>query len=488
MHAVARPETVLARVGSLYHSARVAARNRIASVHSGHGRFGPLTRAAGATVVLLSLFAGFIPSAFVAAAALPQGAAIARATAAASPQVVARRPCPASRFTCITLRVPRDHFAPAGGPTFDVTFALQRATRSPRKGVFVTITGGPGTSGISVADGYTDALDPRIPAQYDIVFIDQRGVGMSRPLQCPNASLEWYTSDTLPTLSDAQAVAYAGDARRYANRCVAETGIDPNLLPYFSTRQAVEDLEAIRRWLRAERLDLYGESYGTQYVQTYAALHPDRIHALFVDGPVDLTLSGTDFYAEQVRAFDETLRMTLNVCSRTPACRRDLVGDDALAVYDRTAARLARGPRQFDFVKASGRGSAACALAGRPGDGGRRLRVFELRPDAAPAGHGLGVAGRAPAARPAPLCLARPGSGDAGSHRRPLVLGRHVLRRRVHGLRVWQRHRRGAGSRLPGGGQRGWRGVGSTRQHLLRGPAVRLSGRRIRRTRTARRT
>jgi pimeloyl-ACP methyl ester carboxylesterase len=267
---------------------------------------------------------------------------------------VARKPCPASRFTCITLRVPRDHFAPPGGPTFDVTFALQRATRHPRKGVFVTITGGPGTSGISVADSYTDALDPRIPAQYDTVFIDQRGVGTSRPLQCPDASLEWYTSDALPTLSEAQAVAYADDARRYANRCVAETGVNPTLLPYFSTRQAVEDLEAIRSWLGADRLDLYGESYGTQYVQTYAAAHPDRIHALFADGPVDLTLTGTEYYAEDVRAFDETLRMTLNVCSRRPACRRDVVGNDALAVYDRTAALLADRPRHFDFVDASG--------------------------------------------------------------------------------------------------------------------------------------
>ncbi|HEY7464728.1 MAG TPA: hypothetical protein VH987_09905, partial [Candidatus Limnocylindria bacterium] len=106
-----------------------------------------------------------------------------QAQALTKPTLVKRRPCPESRFTCITLRVPRDHFATdGGGGTFDVTFAIQRATRTPRKGVFVTITGGPGTSGIASADSYTDALDPRIPRQYDIVFIDQRGVAASEPL------------------------------------------------------------------------------------------------------------------------------------------------------------------------------------------------------------------------------------------------------------------------------------------------------------------
>jgi pimeloyl-ACP methyl ester carboxylesterase len=279
-----------------------------------------------------------------------QRSAVERAT------VVARKRCPASRFTCITLRVPRDHFASsgAGAATFDVTFALQRATRGPRQGVFVTITGGPGTSGISVADSYTDALDPRIAARYDIVFLDQRGIGLSEPIQCPDATLDWYTSDALPTVSRAQAEAYAADARRYARRCVTESGIDSGLLPFFSTRQAVEDLEAVRRWLRAPQIDLYGESYGTQYVQTYAAAHPARVHALFVDGPVDLTLTATDYYAEQVRAFDETLQMTTRTCTAVRSCRLDVAGRDPLAVYDRLAKRLQAGPRRFDFVDASG--------------------------------------------------------------------------------------------------------------------------------------
>ena len=123
------------------------------------------------------------------------------AAVAHAPKVVARRPCPDSDFTCITLRVPLDHFGPVNGPTTNVTFALLRATDGPRRGVFVTATGGPGSSGISVADSYTSALDPRIAEAFDVVFFDQRGIGLSGPLQCPNAVLAFYTETAIPTVS-----------------------------------------------------------------------------------------------------------------------------------------------------------------------------------------------------------------------------------------------------------------------------------------------
>ena len=271
-----------------------------------------------------------------------------------APQVVHIEPCPDSIFTCITLRVPRDHFAAVGGATFDVTFGLLRASKSPRKGVFVTVTGGPGTAGLASADSYTAGFDPRIPEQYDIVFFDQRGVGQSEVLQCPNAALAFYTAPALPTASAAQARAYAQASKDFATDCVKETGENRSNLPYFSTRQAVEDLEAFRVWLKADELDLYGESYGTQYVQTYAAAHPDHLHALFVDGVVDLTLTGTEYYADDVHAYDEALALTLDRCTQSPACHHDALNMDVLALYDKLARQLAKKAATYDFVNARG--------------------------------------------------------------------------------------------------------------------------------------
>jgi pimeloyl-ACP methyl ester carboxylesterase len=278
-------------------------------------------------------------------------------TPAASPiasgwRYVGTKPCPdESAFECVTLAVPRDHFA-AAGPTWDVTFALKRAT-GKRLGTFVDITGGPGTSGIAVADSYTDAWPATIPERFDVVFIDQRGVGLSRPIQCPEATGIYFSSPERPE-DPAQADAAGAVARTYVADCLAESRVDPADLPYYATRQAVEDLEAIREYLKADTLQLYGESYGTQYVQTYAASHPDRIATLYLDGPVDLTVDVANFYGEAVRSFDNVLVASLNACALEAVCAADFGAAVPLAGYDALAARLAAAPVPYAFPMGDG--------------------------------------------------------------------------------------------------------------------------------------
>src|SRR5262245_54306951 len=68
-------------------------------------------------------------------------------------------PCPNSEFTCVKLPVPINHFAADRPLTMEVVFGVLPAT-GERKGMFVTVTGGPGTSGLAVADGYTSAFAP----------------------------------------------------------------------------------------------------------------------------------------------------------------------------------------------------------------------------------------------------------------------------------------------------------------------------------------
>lgn len=272
-------------------------------------------------------------------------------TGGATYRFVRSATCPDSRFTCITLSVPRDHTT-TGGPSWDVTYAIQRATGT-RLGTFVTITGGPGTSGIASADSYTDAFDPAIAEHYDIVFLDQRGVGLSHPIQCPSATAVYYMNTADPA-DPAQRDAVGRAASTYVTDCLDEARADPTDLPFYATIQAVEDLEAFLDYLGAGTIDLYGESYGTQYVQTYAAAHPDRIKALFIDGPVDLVPGAIDYYVEGARAFDDVLVSTLADCRRSRACRSDTQGGDALAAYDALAAKLAAGPLTFRFPTARG--------------------------------------------------------------------------------------------------------------------------------------
>lgn len=258
-------------------------------------------------------------------------------------------PCPDSDFTCITLAVPYDHSNP-DGRTLDVVFGVLPAS-GERKGIFVTANGGPGMAGLQVADDYTAAFDPSIPEHFDIVFFDQRGVGQSGGLQCVDAAAAFYRADWNTSTPEEESALVAA-ARSFANDCVAEME-NPDYLAYLGTEQAVEDLEMFRAAMGDETIWLYGESYGTQYAQTYAAAHPDHLAGLILDGTVDLTLDGLEFYAQQAQAFNDVLVATLKACDADELCSADM-GSDALLVYDIMAASLREEPQKVDFPLPSG--------------------------------------------------------------------------------------------------------------------------------------
>ncbi|WP_091060359.1 hypothetical protein [Klenkia brasiliensis] len=107
---------------------------------------------------------------------------------------VDEQPCAPSTgagdFSCVTLSVPVDHARPAG-EHWDVTFAVLRA-EGERRGVLVTATGGPGSSGLAAADAYTQSFPDEVREGFDVVFFDQRGIGLSQEFRCDDAYDSYY--------------------------------------------------------------------------------------------------------------------------------------------------------------------------------------------------------------------------------------------------------------------------------------------------------
>lgn len=259
-------------------------------------------------------------------------------------------PCPDSEFTCVNVTVPLNHFDPSDSRTTDVVFAILPAT-GERKGMFVTVIGGPGGSGLLSADNYTSYFDPRIPENFDVVFFDQRGINQSNGLFCAQAAADYYRSETDATTPGGEQH-LLDVTKSFVDDCIAEIG-ETDLLPYLDTLQAVEDLEIFRSLMEDEKFWLYGESYGTQFSQFYAASHPHRLAGLILDGVVDLTLTDTEFLKGQSAAFNDVLVATLNTCNTDEACAADM-GRDAVAVYDKLAAQLKQAPIVYDFPLSTG--------------------------------------------------------------------------------------------------------------------------------------
>ncbi|MBC7879311.1 MAG: alpha/beta fold hydrolase [Anaerolineales bacterium] len=258
--------------------------------------------------------------------------------------------CPDSDFTCINVTVPLNHFDAQNERMIEVVFAVLPAS-GERKGMFVTSIGGPGGSGLLSADSYTSYFDPRIPENFDIVFFDQRGVNLSNGLYCAQAATDYYRTDTDANSPEGEQH-LLNVTKTFVDNCIAEMS-NSELIPYLDTIQAIEDLEVFRGLIGDDQFWLYGESYGTQFAQTYATVHPEHVAGLILDGVVDLTLTDIEFQQGQATAFNDVLVATLKACDADAVCAEDM-GGDAVAIYDNLAAQLKQSPKSFEFPLSTG--------------------------------------------------------------------------------------------------------------------------------------
>jgi pimeloyl-ACP methyl ester carboxylesterase len=257
-------------------------------------------------------------------------------------------------LTCVTLNVPYDHANPDDEHTLDVVFGIKPAPGRSR-GMMVVAVGGPGGAGIESAYYYLtmNRFGDLLPQEMDLLFFDQRGVGLSNPLDCPAAIDDYYDgvwNDNPETpAGEAEMIA---EAKRFAESCQEEMGA-PDLQPYLATSYAVEDLELFLEKLDQKQIYLYGESYGTQYAQTYAAAHPERIAGLILDGVVDLSMEGEAFYRTYVKVIYDNLLATLKDCNDDRNCAEDL-GGDAVTHFEAMVKTLKAGPVTVKFPLPSG--------------------------------------------------------------------------------------------------------------------------------------
>lgn len=164
------------------------------------------------------------------------------------------------------------------------------------------LAGGPGQSATEtypqVAPAFREVLKHR-----NVFLLDQRGTGKSNPLKCK------FDDDTLGG-NDVAA------ARAATERCRDELSKRADLR-FYTTTDAIRDLESVRVALGVPQLDLVGISYGTRVAQQYAMRHPASTRALVLDSvaPNSLVL-GNDFATNLEHALD----LQFAQCEKTAAC------------------------------------------------------------------------------------------------------------------------------------------------------------------------
>jgi pimeloyl-ACP methyl ester carboxylesterase len=196
----------------------------------------------------------------------------------------------------------------------------------------VYLAGGPGVSGIQTAMGARRPLFEAMREFGDVVALDQRGAGrLNRPnLACPGT---WDIPLDRP-LSREVAIPRL---REYLRGCVQHwqaRGVDAAA---FNTWESAEDLEDLRKALGAEKLTLWGTSYGTHLALAYIKRHPGRVHRAILHG-----VEGLDHTWKLPGTFDRGMREVAQLAAATPEVARAV--PDFLALAESLLGRLEREP------------------------------------------------------------------------------------------------------------------------------------------------
>jgi pimeloyl-ACP methyl ester carboxylesterase len=220
---------------------------------------------------------------------------------------------------CLTVPVPLDYAQPAaGGLKIHVTVAPAFREGAKADPLFV-LAGGPGQAGSEVLALLSTAFK-RVRATRDIVFIDQRGTGLSGKLDCEEPP-------GYETMSDAKLEAAA-------HRCVSNSKTP---FAAYNTANAARDLEEVRRALGYARVNLFGGSYGTRLGQAYARAFPSSVRSLILDGVAApdqvIPAGGRDSQAALDKLFDQ--------CAQDQACNKAY--PNLRAEFDSLAARTGTG-------------------------------------------------------------------------------------------------------------------------------------------------
>ncbi len=166
---------------------------------------------------------------------------------------------------CVTVPVALDYAAPAQQLKLHVTVA-PAFRESARPDPLFVLAGGPGQAGSDVLVLLNNVFR-RARATRDIVFIDQRGTGLSGKLECEKKLPE-------EELSEAR-------LEQEMAACIASV---KQPFSAFTTANSVRDIEQVRRALGYDKINLWGASYGTRLAQEYARAYPGALRAIILDG------------------------------------------------------------------------------------------------------------------------------------------------------------------------------------------------------------
>ncbi len=236
---------------------------------------------------------------------------------------------------CGTFTVFEDRKS-ASGRTLELPVVVLPAKHPMHRAVFWN-PGGPGASATQaapfIAAGETAEELTQLREHYDIVLVDNRGIGGARPQQCDTAPAEHPEYYFLQLWPDA-----------LLKSCRERLAADANLSLYTSS-SAADDLDDIRAALGYPKVVLDGDSYGTFFYLVYMRQHPEHVESAILDGvaPPGLLIIPLQDAAGAQLAVDQLFA----ACAKDPDCAEHF--PNLTAHFAELVHRFDAGPISINF-------------------------------------------------------------------------------------------------------------------------------------------
>ncbi|KAF7336666.1 AB hydrolase-1 domain-containing protein [Mycena venus] len=247
-----------------------------------------------------------------------------------------------SGFECSLLEVPLDYSSSAAG-TASIAIARYPAncTKSEYRGPILLNPGGPGGSGIDYVIAAGASIATIIGEQYDIVGFDPRGVSYSTPtvsfFQTEVERALWMPPSknnivypSLNQTADAVAIQWA---RAQLVGQLAVNRNQENYIQYMTTDNTARDMLRITEAFGFDKLQYWGVSYGSVLGSTFAAMFPDKVGRVVVDGVLDMNAWFTANLTLEMGDTNKDLQTFVDGCAAA--------GPDACAFHASSSAEVA---------------------------------------------------------------------------------------------------------------------------------------------------
>ncbi|THU85107.1 alpha/beta-hydrolase [Dendrothele bispora CBS 962.96] len=221
-------------------------------------------------------------------------------------------------FQCARFKVPINYSEPEGRPAILALIRLEASDSDDYRGPILFNPGGPGGSGVEFVLKRGRNLSTILGPGFDIVGFDPRGVSRSLPqVSFYNSRVErkiWNFKLVQELNYSNHGLADTWGKALVTGHLAAERDLGKDVLAHINTGNTARDMLSITEAHGFEKLKYWGFSYGTILGATFAAIFPDKVERLVIDGVVDAVEYYGTKWDPSLRDTSATLQDFFNFC------------------------------------------------------------------------------------------------------------------------------------------------------------------------------